>query len=111
MPAPPSNPILLFSTLLIMCLFNLTSRFPTKVSYKFLEDGTRVRVAKRSGAVIPRPEILTVSNATLPAEQTLWFRLGHDDRQSGAVILKTRDPFGEQRDTADKTDSLVSFGS
>ncbi|CAN0391791.1 unnamed protein product [Ectocarpus sp. 12 AP-2014] len=47
--------------------------FPTKVSYKFLEDGTRVRVAKRSGAVIPRPEILSVrrkprSNLTGPKD-------------------------------------------
>ncbi|CAN0432646.1 unnamed protein product [Hapterophycus canaliculatus] len=47
--------------------------FPTKVSYKFLEDGTRVRVSKRSGAVIPRPEILKVrrqprSNLTGPKD-------------------------------------------
>lgn len=28
---------------------------PTKVGYAWLEDGTKVRVAKRSGAVIPRP--------------------------------------------------------
>ncbi|CAM9192028.1 unnamed protein product [Discosporangium mesarthrocarpum] len=33
---------------------------PTKVSRRFLEDGTKVRVAKRSGAVIPRPAILEV---------------------------------------------------
>jgi large subunit ribosomal protein L24 len=30
----------------------------TRISYSFLEDGTKVRVAKKSGAVIPRPEIL-----------------------------------------------------
>ena len=33
---------------------------PTRISRKFLEDGTRVRVSKRSGAVIPRPEELKV---------------------------------------------------
>lgn len=33
---------------------------PTRVGYGFLEDGTKVRIAKRSGAVIPRPEILKV---------------------------------------------------
>lgn len=33
---------------------------PTRVGYKFLEDGTKVRFAKKSGAIIPRPEILTM---------------------------------------------------
>jgi large subunit ribosomal protein L24 len=33
---------------------------PTRVSRKLLEDGTKVRVSKKSGAIIPRPEILTV---------------------------------------------------
>eukprot|EP00520_Triparma_pacifica_P016643 CAMPEP_0118655316 /NCGR_PEP_ID=MMETSP0785-20121206/12860_1 /TAXON_ID=91992 /ORGANISM="Bolidomonas pacifica, Strain CCMP 1866" /LENGTH=162 /DNA_ID=CAMNT_0006548039 /DNA_START=24 /DNA_END=509 /DNA_ORIENTATION=- len=31
---------------------------PTRISRKYLSDGTRVRVSKRSGAIIPRPEIL-----------------------------------------------------
>ena len=31
---------------------------PTRISYSFLEDGTKVRVAKKSGAVIPRPDVL-----------------------------------------------------
>merc|ERR1712232_551921 len=33
---------------------------PTRVSKRYLEDGSKVRVSKRSGAVIPRPDILTV---------------------------------------------------
>lgn len=32
---------------------------PTRVARKILEDGTKVRVAKKSGAIIPRPEILS----------------------------------------------------
>mmetsp|Transcript_15119 Transcript_15119/g.34970 ORF Transcript_15119/g.34970 Transcript_15119/m.34970 type:complete len:200 (+) Transcript_15119:242-841(+) len=32
--------------------------FPTKVTYSFLEDGTKVRVSKRSGAIIPKPDLL-----------------------------------------------------
>jgi large subunit ribosomal protein L24 len=32
--------------------------FPTKVIYSFLEDGTKVRISKRSGAIIPKPDIL-----------------------------------------------------
>ena len=31
---------------------------PTRVSRTLLEDGTKVRIAKKSGAIIPRPEIL-----------------------------------------------------
>lgn len=33
---------------------------PTRVHRKILEDGTKVRIAKKSGAIIPRPDILTV---------------------------------------------------
>lgn len=33
---------------------------PTRVTRKILEDGSKVRVAKKSGAIIPRPETLTV---------------------------------------------------
>mmetsp|Transcript_27988 Transcript_27988/g.43508 ORF Transcript_27988/g.43508 Transcript_27988/m.43508 type:complete len:176 (+) Transcript_27988:109-636(+) len=33
---------------------------PTRVSRKYLEDGGKVRVSKRSGAIIPRPEILSI---------------------------------------------------
>ena len=33
---------------------------PTRIFKKILEDGTKVRVAKTSGAIIPRPDILKV---------------------------------------------------
>ena len=33
--------------------------FPTRVTRQYLEDGTKVRVAKKSGAIIPRPDILS----------------------------------------------------
>lgn len=29
---------------------------PTRVRYAFLEDGTKVRIAKKSGALIPKPD-------------------------------------------------------
>ncbi|KAL7462095.1 hypothetical protein ACHAXS_004807 [Conticribra weissflogii] len=32
--------------------------FPTRVTYSFLEDGTKVRISKRSGAIIPKPDVL-----------------------------------------------------
>lgn len=31
---------------------------PTRITRKYLDDGSKVRVAKKSGAIIPRPEIL-----------------------------------------------------
>jgi len=32
---------------------------PSKIAIRFLEDGKRVRVAKKTGTVIPRPAVLT----------------------------------------------------
>eukprot|EP01039_Chlorochromonas_danica_P008460 gene8460-9326_t len=38
-------------------LVDPTTGQPTKVSRKFLADGTKVRVSKRSGQVIPKPDL------------------------------------------------------
>mmetsp|Transcript_16701 Transcript_16701/g.33248 ORF Transcript_16701/g.33248 Transcript_16701/m.33248 type:complete len:184 (-) Transcript_16701:284-835(-) len=38
---------------------------PTRVYKKFLEDGSKVRVSKKSGAIIPRPEILSIRKRPL----------------------------------------------
>ena len=43
---------------------------PTRVFKKFLEDGTKVRVAKKSGAIIPRPETLTARKRPKPMNVT-----------------------------------------
>mmetsp|Transcript_28057 Transcript_28057/g.39436 ORF Transcript_28057/g.39436 Transcript_28057/m.39436 type:complete len:207 (+) Transcript_28057:226-846(+) len=40
-------------------LIDPVSGLPTRIYKKYLEDGTKVRVAKKSGAIIPRPAILT----------------------------------------------------
>jgi large subunit ribosomal protein L24 len=34
------------------------TNLPTRVHRRILEDGTKVRISKKSGAIIPRPEIL-----------------------------------------------------
>jgi large subunit ribosomal protein L24 len=39
-------------------LVDPVTNLPTRISYSFLEDGTKVRIAKKSGAVIPKPDIL-----------------------------------------------------
>ncbi|KAL3817848.1 hypothetical protein ACHAXA_004022 [Cyclostephanos tholiformis] len=31
--------------------------FPTKITHTYLEDGTKVRISKRSGAIIPKPQV------------------------------------------------------
>ena len=36
------------------------SNVPTRVFRKILDDGTKVRVSKKSGAIIPKPAILTM---------------------------------------------------
>ena len=43
---------------------------PTRVNRKFLEDGTKVRIAKRSGAIIPRPDILTIRRTPISSDVT-----------------------------------------
>jgi large subunit ribosomal protein L24 len=39
-------------------LVDPVSNAPTRIFRSFLEDGTKVRVSKKSGAVIPRPSLL-----------------------------------------------------
>ena len=59
---------------------------PTRIYKKFLDDGTKVRVSKKSGAIIPRPEILTfrrrpVNSMVTPsctAEADAW-EITYDD--------------------------------
>lgn len=41
---------------------------PSKVGYRFLEDGTKVRIARVSGAIIPRPEVLSKRRRERPPD-------------------------------------------
>jgi large subunit ribosomal protein L24 len=41
-----------------VCLVDPVTNVPTRIYRTFLEDGTKVRVSKKSGAVIPRPDLL-----------------------------------------------------
>ncbi len=54
---------------------------PTRITKKYLEDGTKVRVAKKSGAIIPRPEMLslrrkpistTITDKCTSDEELVW---------------------------------------
>lgn len=44
------------------------TNLPTRIGYKFLEDGTKVRVSKRSGCIIPRPDILEKRRVERPED-------------------------------------------
>mmetsp|Transcript_23093 Transcript_23093/g.47175 ORF Transcript_23093/g.47175 Transcript_23093/m.47175 type:complete len:197 (+) Transcript_23093:13-603(+) len=41
-----------------VALIDPVENVPTRVKMAFLQDGTKVRIAKKSGAIIPKPEIL-----------------------------------------------------
>ena len=40
---------------------------PTKINHRFLPDGTKVRIAKKSGAIIPYPPELKLRRRTITA--------------------------------------------
>ena len=58
---------------------------PTRIKYGFLEDGTKVRVSKKSGAIIPKPDRshLTYFNRTKSRET------GMADTKPDLVLTKT----------------------
>merc|ERR1719183_1322556 len=39
-------------------LLDPVQQVPTRVKWGFLEDGTKVRIANKSGAIVPKPDIL-----------------------------------------------------
>ena len=43
---------------------------PTRVYRKYLDDGTKVRVAKKSGAILPRPDLLRIRKRPVNAVVT-----------------------------------------
>jgi len=45
-----------------VALIDPVTKKPSKVTYRFLEDGTKVRVAKKSGAIIPKKLPLSYLN-------------------------------------------------
>ncbi|CAL1383006.1 unnamed protein product [Linum trigynum] len=58
---------------------------PCKVGIKYLEDGTKVRVSRASGSIIPRPEILKIRTTPRPTEA------GPKDTPMDVVLEKTYD--------------------
>lgn len=53
-----------------LCFYSTLST-PCRVAFRYLEDGSKVRVSRggaASGSVIPRPEILTQRRTARPTE-------------------------------------------
>ena len=75
---PPSHPALL------PCVSSLPHRLPTRVRMEYLDDGTAVRVAARSGAIIERPSILMERRNPRRAA-------GLMDTAASDVVLETND--------------------
>ena len=66
-------------------LVDPTTNKATRIKYGFLEDGTRVRLSKKSGAIIPKPDRshLTYIN------RTKSFEPGPNDTRGDLVLEKT----------------------
>ena len=58
---------------------------PCRIKYGFLEDGTKVRISKKSGSIIPRPDM---SHLTYN-ERTKNFKDGVLDTPKGLALMKT----------------------
>ena len=66
-------------------LVDPSNKEPTRIRYGFLEDGTKVRLSKKSGAIIPKPDRseLTYLNRTKSLEA------GVNDTRGDLVLEKT----------------------
>ena len=58
---------------------------PTRIKYGFLEDGTKVRISKKSGSIIPKPD----RSDKKYIERTKNFKQGPNDTPSEVVLEKT----------------------
>lgn len=67
-------------------LFPLCSK-PTRVAIRYTEDGSKVRVAKRSGSIIPWPEAMKTAHRSLKPAQP-----GPKDTAAAAVQRVTYSP-------------------
>jgi hypothetical protein len=58
---------------------------PTRIKYGFLEDGSKVRIAKKSGALIPKPDRSALKYMT----RTKGKEAGPNDTKPEDVLEKT----------------------
>ena len=58
---------------------------PTRIKYGYLEDGTKVRISKKSGSIIPKPDRTNLKYV----ERTKNFKQGPLDTPKELVLEKT----------------------
>jgi large subunit ribosomal protein L24 len=68
-----------------VALIDPTLEEPVKVKYGFLEDGTRVRISKKTGAIIPKPDRSHLTYLSRTKAKTD----GDNDTRSDLVLEKT----------------------
>lgn len=87
---------------------------PTKIKYGYLEDGSKVRISKKSGAIIPKPDRshLTYINRTKSREVGVFDTRGDlvlDKTYTGEDFLKVKAEFEEYIRIKEEKERLLVF--
>lgn len=95
-------------------LIDPESGLPSKIKYGFLEDGTKVRVAKKSGALIPKPDRsgLTYMARTKGREAGPFDTKGEDVLErtyKGEDFLRVKAEFDEYIRIKEEKEALMVF--
>ena len=95
-------------------LVDPTTNQPTKIRYGFLEDGTSVRISKKSGAIIPKPDRshLTYINRTKQREPGVYYTRGDlvlEKTYKGEDFLKVKAEFDEYIRIKEEKERLLVF--
>lgn len=99
-----------------VALIDPTSNEPTKIRYGFLEDGTKVRISKKSGAIIPKPDRthLTYLNRTKSREVGIYDTRGDlvlEKTYKGEDFLKVKAEFEAYIRLKEDKERLMVFDS
>lgn len=84
-------------------LIDPVKKVPTRIVYQKQEDGTKLRISKKSGAVIPRPEIL------LHRRRPVRFTVTESDTLEDDVWEQTYDPSCKGREPMVMPEGLLEL--
>lgn len=95
-------------------LVDPSTQQPTKIKYGFLEDGSKVRISKKSGAIIPKPDRshLTYLNRTKAKEIGIYDTRGDlvlEKTYTGEDFLKVKAEFEEYIRLKEEKEELLVF--
>lgn len=97
-----------------VALVDPTLNKPTRIRYGFLEDGTKVRISKKSGTIIPTPDRshLTYMNRTKSREMGVCDTRGDlvlEKTYKGEDFLKVKAEFEEYLRLKEDKERLMVF--